>query len=137
MADPRLEQIAADATSRGRRMGRIHVPGPVAAETIGKRFGDWEVLSWIPPVERNEPNRNLRARCGCCGTEHEVALSNLRRGQSSRCKPCALRAIRLSNPHSTAAMVVASSIKLLPQMNAEQLDQLLQAVLAERDGRAI
>jgi len=32
---------------------------------------------------------------------------------------------------------VASSIKLLPQMNAEQLDQLLQAVLAERDGRAI
>lgn len=130
MADPRLEQIAADATSRGRRMGRIHVPGPVAAETIGKRFGDWEVLSWIPPVERNEPNRNLRARCGCCGTEHEVALSNLRRGQSSRCKSCAIRP-------STAAMVVASSIKLLPQMNAEQLDQLLQAVLAERDGRAI
>ena len=118
-------------------MSRIHAPGPVAADAIGKRFGDWEVLSWIPPAERSQPNRNIRARCHCCGVDHEITLHNIRRGKSTRCKPCSIRATRLSNPHNTAAMVVAGAIKHLPKMASDQLERLLQAVLAERDGRAI
>ena len=131
-----LESIKAEADAQpGLVMDRIRVPGPVAAEAIGKRFGDWEVLSWIPTAERSKPSSNVMVRCHGCGTDHEVALHNVRNGRSTRCKRCACRANRLSDPRSTAAMVVAGAIKHLPKLADDQLELLLQAVLAERDGR--
>ena len=118
-------------------MGIRRKPMAVNSEAIGKRFGDWEVLCWIPADERSHPSRNGLARCHGCGTDHEVALCNLRKGKSTKCGSCASRASRMTNPHNTNAMVVAGAIKHLPKMASDQLERLLQAVLAERDGRAI
>jgi hypothetical protein len=117
-------------------MDGIRGPGMAAAEAIGKRFGEWEVLHRIPMAERCKPNCSVLALCHGCGVVHEAVLSNLITGKSTRCKRCACRANRLSNPHNTNAMIVGGAIKHLPKLGDEQLDRLLQAVLAERDGRA-
>ena len=112
-------------------------PAVTVADAIGKRFGEWEVLHRIPMAERCKPNRSVLALCHGCGTDHQVALYSLVKGKSTRCKRCACRANRLSNPRNTAAMVLAGAVKQLPKLANDQLDQLLQAVLTERDGRAI
>lgn len=51
---------------------------------IGKVYGEWTILSYIPPNERKIKTTNYLARCSC-GIERPIRLYDLKNGKSSSC----------------------------------------------------
>lgn len=68
-----------------------------AGLTVGQRFGEWEIVGRALDRSGRRNHANIRARCSC-GAEHDARVRDLKRGESTRCKSCALRAKESSAP---------------------------------------
>jgi hypothetical protein len=101
----------------------------------GQRFGDWLVLEVGPHIRVKTGHLAIRCQCTLCGSTVDVDKTNLLRGQSRSCRACAARRSRAHTPERTNRMVVKGAITRLPQISSDQIDELLAAVVAERDRR--
>lgn len=64
--------------------------GPQPVDLTGRRYGSWLVLYRVGPT----PSRQSLWKCECeCGNKRTVQSGNLKSGRSTRCRPCADRAV--------------------------------------------
>jgi len=82
----RCDDCQADYVKLYGARGRLIGESAIAAEMVGKRFGDWEILSVVATAPRESPA--VMARCSC-GVVKPVNAYSLRYGKSSRCGSCA------------------------------------------------
>lgn len=63
----------------------------------GMKIGKWTLIEAAPTRKKV-----LFYLCKCqCGFEHEVSVSNLKRGKSLSCKPCAMKARSMNTEAKT------------------------------------
>jgi hypothetical protein len=132
-----MSELSTVIDSCGRHPMADQIKGRRARVTVepGQRFGNWLVLEVGPHLRTPGGRLALRCQCTLCGSVVDVCKGNLLRGMSRSCQPCAVRRSRIHNPERTNRMVVNGAITRLPQISSAQIDELLAAVVAERDRR--